>query len=347
MKRFNIIWTLLLLVALPIQSQVLRAQESALVYYMPQTQLAIQISYEQIEQTPGIFYQYAQRYLGVTDVITEQSTTYRITNMALRTHTLSDTTRVFKVPAHTLHNIHLLSFSEDGRLLAYNSPQPTSPTTNTKTSTISFQTEATSSVMPLLEEQFMAGSIAKMAEGAAKMIYNIRETRIHLLAGDVEHIPADGQSMQLVLQQMEQQEQELISLFVGTTRTLVREHTVYYTPSDSATHQVVARFSKYAGVVAADDLSGEPIYLTLKAYKQILHEPIEKTTKYGMPAHIYYNLPGSADVTLRYLSQTISQNLPIAQYGSAVPLANSLFIGRPKFTILFNPETGNILSITK
>ena len=74
---------------------------------------------------------------------------------------------------------------------------------------------------------------------------------------------------------------------------------------------------------------------------------IEKTTKYGMPAHIYYNLPGSADVTLRYLSQTISQNLPIAQYGSAVPLANSLFMGRPKFTILFNPETGNILSITK
>lgn len=347
MKRFNILWTLLLLVALPIQSQVLRAQESALVYYMPLTQLAIHISYEQVEQTPGIFYQYAQRYLGATDIITEKSTTYHVTNMVLNTHTLADTTRVFKVPAHTIHNIHLLSFSEDGRLLAYNSHQPLNTTDGPNTNTITFQSESTSSIMPLLEEQFMAGSIAKMAEGAAKMIYNIRETRMHLLAGDVEHIPADGQSMQLVLQQMEQQEQELIALFVGTKRTQMLEHTLLLTPSDSASNQVVARFSKYAGVVDANDLSGEPIYLTIRAYKQLLHEPIEKLTKYGMPAHIYYNLPGSADVTLQYLSQTISQNIPIAQYGSAVPLANSLFTGRPKFTILFNPETGNILSVTK
>lgn len=344
MKRTYLISSLLLLVAVASSAQVLRAKESALVYYMPKTQLTIELTYERISQQPGVFYQYAQRYLGSDDVITQSATTYRVTNIQLGTCAVADTSRVFKVPAHTMHNLHLLTLSHDGRLLGYNCHDLSVPQAASHNH-IHFDSTPQPSILPLLEEQFMAGSIAKMAEGAAKLIYHIRDMRMHLLAGDVEHMPADGQSLQVVLDQLAQQEQQLVALFVGATHTTTCRHTIYYTPDTDTSNLVIARFSKFAGVVDSDDLSGEPIYLSLLAYRQVLQEPAEPLSKRGLPAHIYYNLPGSADVTISYQGREIEQHLAVAQLGCAVPLSNLLFMGKPKFSIKFNPETGNIIAI--
>ena len=111
-----------------------------------------------------------------------------------------------------------LALSEDGRLLGYNvcdtaqgNEEPLPTTLPSETSLKLLGDEA---LMPLLEEQFMAGSVAKMAEGAAKQIYRLRETRLNLLAGDMEHVPADGVAMQLVLDELNKQEQALVELFL-------------------------------------------------------------------------------------------------------------------------------------
>ena len=142
--------------------------------------------------------------------------------------------------------------------------------------------------MPLLEEQFMAGSTAKMAEGAAKMIYRIRETRLNILAGDVEHAPADGDAMRLVLDQLAEQEQRLVELFVGKSEVEHLTHTFIYTPTQSIEREVICRLSQHSGVVGKDDLSGEPIYLTLKATKQALQEVVEQNSK--APCHRKYTI---------------------------------------------------------
>ncbi len=346
MKKLNLLLAILF-VSSQLSAQVVRAHESALVYYMPKTQLAITLSYERTEQQPGIFFQYAQRYLGANEIITEKSVEYQLTDLSMNIHTIADTTRAHKVPAHKYRNLHLLSLSEDGRLLGYNLPATTITPAETIEKECNITLETVNAILPLLEEQFMAGSIAKMAEGAAKLIYRIRDTRLHLLAGDVEHVPADGQAMQIVLDELNKQEQELIELFVGTTRTEKLTHTIYYTPAADIQNEVIGRFSKHVGFVDKNNLSGEPIYLNLVAYKQLLHEPIQKKKNNALPAHIYYNLPGSADISIQFKNKTITQHIAVAQYGSAMPLANTLFSGKPEFSILINPETGNIISIQK
>jgi hypothetical protein len=183
-----------------------------------------------------------------------------------------------------------------------------------------------------------------MAEGAAKLIYRIRETRIQLLAGDVEHLPADGTSMQLVLEELDKQEKQLVELFIGTTTITPCTHTLYYTPDEDVTDLVIGRFSRFAGVVSHDDLSGEPIYLTLQAHKHVLQEPKHKFKACGLFAYLYYNLPGTANVVLRFQNKHLAQEVAVAQYGVSIPVSNSLFIGK-KVSIVINPETGNILSI--
>jgi hypothetical protein len=345
MKKVSLITAMLFAVTTQIFAQIVRQNESAIIYFMPKTQVAVTLTYECVEQTPGIFYQYAQRYLGTNDIITETSTSYNIKHLALGIHTIADSTRAYKVPTQCMNHLQLLTLSKDGRLLGYNCPAPThQPTEFVQTPSNSVLDKA-NSVLPLLEEQFIAGSTAKMAEGAAKMIYRIRETRLHLLAGEVEHLPADGLSMQLVLEQLNTQEQELVALFIGNTKVTEHKHTFYYTPSNSVNNEIIGRFSIHEGVVSMDNLSGEPIYINLTANKLTQYKAYTQPKK--EVGHIYYNLPGSADVQIQYKDITVNQHFAIAQYGYAVPLANKMFFGSPNFSIIFDPETGNISSIKK
>ena len=335
---------MLLWVANLMQAQMVQENETAVVYYMPKTELVITLSYECVEQEPGIFYQYAQRYLGAKNIVTEKKTTYRLSDMALSTHASADTNRVYKVNAQKSYQLQLLSLTADGRLVGYNINKEikNEEVKHEKREAI---TQKQETLMPLLEEHFMAGSVAKMAEGAAKQIYRIRETRLNILGGDVEHVPADGQAMQLVLDELDQQEQALVALFVGTTHVTQHTHTFRYFPADDVEKDVVCRISKHTGIVDKNDLSGEPVYLTLKAHKQSLQTAYMVDTKSPLPSQLYYNLPGTADICLQCQTLSIAQSVTVAQYGVAIPLAMDLFMGKQKNSIYIHPETGNIISI--
>ena len=330
-------------------AQVVHENETSVVYYMPKTELIITLSYDRVEHEPGVFYQYAQRYLGTTDIILEKKVNYLLQDIQLTTQAVADTTRVYKIPTHVANGTCLVSLSHDGRLLGYNcSTQPavntTQPAINSTQPAIN--TTPHNAVLPLLEEQFIAGSVAKMAEGAAKLIYRIRETRLQILAGDVEHLPADGKSMQLVLDELDQQEQQLVELFIGKITTQSYTQQVLYTPAKSVENDVLCRFSVHKGLVDTNDLSGEPVYISVNAHKQVPQDIIIEDKKVELSA-LYYNLPGSADITLQYKDTQLTQHLAVAQWGYALPLAKALFVGKKQVSIQFNPETGNILSIQR
>jgi hypothetical protein len=200
--------------------------------------------------------------------------------------------------------------------------------------------------MPLLEEQFIVSSVAKMAEGAAKQIYRIRETRLNLLAGEVEHVPADGEAMKLVLAELDHQEKLLTELFVGRKSITHKTHTFSYVPTDNTENEIICRFSVHSGIVATDDLSGEPIYLSVQAKKQELGGSIEISSKTPTLSQLYYNIPGEGKIHITYKGKDLlNASYPIAQWGVAVPMSRQLFIGKQPVTIHINPETGNILSI--
>ena len=280
-------------------AQVVRENEAAVVYYMPKTELVITIDYDVVTQTPGVFYQYAERYLGAEDIIRENNTNCQLRTVSIATESSADTNRAYKVTAQKGMNTQLVTLSEDGRLVGYacSSLEARGERREARGERREARGEE---LMPLLEEQFMAGSVAKMAEGAAKQIYRIRETRLNILAGDVEHVPADGKAMELVLNELEKQEQELVALFVGTTQVTRHTHTVRYTPEESVENEVVCRLSAHNGIVDKQDLSGEPLYLSLEAKKQTLLPGVYYDKNAPVLSQIYYNLPGEAQVALSF-----------------------------------------------
>jgi hypothetical protein len=118
--------------------------------------------------------------------------------------------------------------------------------------------------LPLGEEFMLASSESKLAEGAAKQIYRIRERRTALLTADVEHLPADGSSFNAMLEGMNKMERELTELFVGKTTIEPQIQTLIITPDSEQNNKILFRFSALRGVVQPDDLSGIPFYMNIK-----------------------------------------------------------------------------------
>ena len=331
-------------------AQVVQENEAAVVYYMPKNELVITLQYDIVNEEPGIFYQYAGRYLGAEDVIKESKTSYVLTSIENELVTTADTERAYKIDASLGIKEQMIALSADGRLLGYNVGEEAkgdeAKGESLEVKGESLEVKGTDKLMPLLEEQFMASSTAKMAEGAAKMIYRIREARLNLLAGEVEHVPADGEAMKQVLAEMDRQEQALVELFIGKTTVSHASHSLIYTPMQSVESETLCRFSVHSGVVAADDLSGEPIYISLEATKQSLSTAVEISSKAPLLSQLYYNLPGEAKVNMTYKGKQMAcSTYQIAQFGVAIPVAKQWFTSKQTPVIHINPETGNILSI--
>ena len=349
-----------------VQALMLPEDEPVVVYYMPQTQLLFTVEYDEIVTEVGPFYQYSARYLGTKDVQMKAEKQFVLNQVTFMPMAAADSTRSYVLQDKS-GKAQMVSLSPWGTLEGYNCQksdircqiskaphcaglwgpravshqhQPCKPACECLVGT------ETTNLMPLLEEQLMASSTAKMAEGAAKQIYRIREMRLNLLAGDVEKYPSDGEALKRVLDEMDKREQELTALFIG--RRIVTHHVYHVTYVPAATGKnvdgILFRFSKYFGIVANDDLSGEPVKIQISKSAHKLFTP-EKPSKQSAPT-LYYNLPGSGEMKVQYGERVLVEHpVEVAQWGVSVPLNSALLNASTKIT--FNPITGNIISIDK
>jgi len=325
--------------------------EPVVVYYMPQTQLLFTVEYDEVATEVGPFYQYSGRYLGTKDVQTKAEKQFVLRDVKFITMAVADTSRCYQLSDKSGKS-QLVSLTPFGTLAGYNLPRPVAPQPcgmhhpePCKNGCEALVGTETSSLMPLLEEQLMASSTAKMAEGAAKQIYRIREMRLNLLAGDVEKYPADGEALKQVLQELDKRERDLTALFIGRRIVTHHVHHVTYTPQSNGGNResILFRFSRYYGVVANDDLSGEPVTIRLT---KSAHQSVSAEKPAPKVPTLYYNLPGSGNLTVNYGErELINHPVEVAQWGIGIPVNSALLNGTTHIT--FNPQTGALVSIDK
>ena len=317
--------------------------ESNIVYALPQTELCIVVETEKTVQKPGMFYRYSERYLATNKVITEEKTVYRLKSIKIIPIAVPDPGRTFTVnPAGNLSLSHL-TVNSKGILCGVNVPaekEADSPNQSVIPVKENLQPDA---LLPLGEEFMMAGSEAKLAEGAAKQIYRIRESRVSLLTADLDKLPADGDSFKSMLDGMNKMERELTELFVGKTTQDTQSQTLYLTPTVAVANDVLFRLSALKGIVHPDDLSGAPYYISIKP-TEIKKKSIDSKNK-ADKAGIYYVLPASSLITIGDGVNTVfSEQFFIPQFGVTVPLAESMF-KLPNIKVQIDPQTGRLLRI--
>ncbi len=314
-------------------------------YALPRTRLRVKAEAMKTTYTPGEFARYAERYLHMGSVATEARTEYRLLRLSVGAEGVADTAKMYSVRLKGKTVAPLVTLDETGILLAINGGEDLRKAAPAPRGASARGTNRLDARQYLTEDILAATSSAKMAELTAAEIYDIRESKNAIMRGQVDAMPKDGESLRIVLGQLDRQEKALLQLFVGFTDTLELEKDFELVPAGDVERQVLFRFSTKLGFVDADDLSGAPYYISVQDRHSVPVPDAASVARRKLEG-IVYNLPGSAAVVLSDGYGTmLEQSVAVAQFGTVDVLPGTLFNKDSSVKVTFSPATGGIVRL--
>lgn len=317
-------------------------------YALPKTSLIVTAEVTKVTCKAGPYYKYAEKYLGVKDAVTNDHVYYELGKIYLENKGVPDEENTYTIEFKSKTVAPYVYLTEDGLMCSINADY-TPAEANLKNTKHEAQAAETTDVTAVMtEELLMAGSVTRQAEVAAKQIYRLRESKMDIVSGEADNMPPDGEAMKLVLQQLTDQEQALTTLFIGRRQRKTTFHEVRIVPQDDLNKEVLFRFSEKLGVLDADDLGGQPVYLNLHATERAPElDPKEAEKKEKMLKGIVYNVPGKARVEIETGTKKLYRGeVQIVQFGTREGLAPVMFEDKKApVKVFFYPETGAIKQI--
>ena len=326
-----------------------KANDYGLIYSLPVTELDITVETLHTKRTPGEFYNYARRNLAISDAITEPSTTVEVRSVTITPRGVADPDSRWQVQFKSGATPFML-LTPEGIPLTVNTESPA--TVASPALPVAREAEPTILEKPvarqaLTQDMIRSSSTSKRAELAAARIFELRDTRSDLLSGQADNPPADGQAMQLVLDNLGGQEQALTAMFAGTEQTWTTVSTIAVRPDSlGLSDEVIARISPFEGVLDADNLAGSPLTVSVDVLEPGELPLTEKGEEKRFPKGGFaYQIPGTAMVTVKYEGKVVAQQeVSLAQLGVTFGLDPAIFSDKKAPSQLkLDPATGAIL----
>lgn len=328
-----------------------KANDYGLVYSLPNTVLDITIETEFTEKTPGDFYNYAKRNLNIDNAITTPSRTCRVKSLAIVPRGEIGTDNQWMVQFKAGAPVFVM-LSDNNMLEAINTEEM--PARNDVELPVAHKAEPTPLETPaarqaVTQEMTMSSSTFKRAQLAAERVFELRENRNELISGQADNMPPDGKALQLALDNLSAQEAALTAMFAGTVKTWTEVATLTYTPgTEDVANEILARISPTDGLVDVDDLSGEPIYLSMQVVTRGQAPLDERGAPRVFPKNgIAYQIPGTAQFNISCDGELLgSQQVNLAQLGVTFGLDPKIFSDKraPGYAT-FNPVTGGVITV--
>lgn len=324
------------------------AANNGLIYSLPQTVVTVRVTAELTICKAGPYYKYSNKCLNLSNVITEDSHAWRIVSAEIGSYGIADATRRYKISA-TNTSLPQIALTDDNILAAINGDCPEA---RIKPCDVSPEIpELNFDDVKLDKSVLTKTSTAAMAEEAALTIYRLREQRMSLLGGEDATVLNDRGSYDRVLEELEQLENDHLSLFVGKKITLRFVRYFELVPDVSGTSSsVLFRFSEEQGFLGAMDLNGKPVYVDVAFDKSTQLSEYSATSKQRQaePADgLRYIMPGAMNVKVIDRNVLIAEaNLLCSQNGQIVTLPAALLLDTDR-QLLFNTTNGALRSINK
>ncbi|HPH57994.1 MAG TPA: DUF4831 family protein [Bacteroidales bacterium] len=336
-------------------------------YHLPKTVFKVRVTIRTTHEEPGIYARYSERLLGISDIVTTERINNELVSVELDTYTLPDPKRVFYIQAaapqvsrrrasDTQAPELNLQFTSEGILRAVNMDLSLTESCSGKASkqetTISCpenanDNSASSAASIHTHDMQLSGSSIRMAELAAKKVFELRDTRLSLLQGELSTMPQDGASLEKMLTELNRMEAHYTELFTGSRRQSIRTEVLEYTPEKIPSYEILFRFSSQKGIVDKEDLSGYPVHFlvhnpgtdAISQQKDSIGGKKGETSQ--QTCALYYYHPNRIDISL-LKGQTVlfKDNFVIAQFGDLMQLPAS-----EQLMVELDPETGAIVRI--
>lgn len=256
-------------------------------YSLPKTNLHLTVEALCERYTPGIYSEYAQKFLGI-EVPESAQTRYTLMSIGLKPMIEADKSvsyvanlsgfeselaplSFFKM---TSQGVIILSDQYKGNGEYWRFPslanfevealEATENLTVAQTTLYHRQKNeqggydrVSSTVSQVVEK-----SIEKKAQEAANMIMSIRTKRFEIITGDTD-ATFSGEALGSAIAELNRLEQEYMALFIGTVDTHVQKMSFDVLPENSSEEEMIVafRFSEASGLLHADMIEGRPIIL--------------------------------------------------------------------------------------
>ncbi|MFI3318331.1 MAG: DUF4831 family protein [Rikenellaceae bacterium] len=189
----------------------------------PQSAIEVQITIAHEKFTAGEYARYAQKYLGLRAPLAGKDS-YRVVSASLN---------LAKEDHYTQSNF----IAPEAKIF-------------------------TPATLAVNAEQAKDMSAEHSAKAAAEAIFDLRKLAMELMAGEVGE-GVFGAGLGSTIDEFRRQESEYLKLFMGegSEQIITKRFTIY--PESDKKEYVVARFDPLRGLLAADDLTAEPIYIQI------------------------------------------------------------------------------------
>lgn len=336
--------------------------EYGIVYTLPLTQLVFDIEAEHTVSKAGPFYRYAGKYIGTEDVVISDSESWTVKSVRMYSAGVPggpDRTYLMQLKSGSDVNV-CVAGEGDGMLLAINkdvsyTPVPGISEADNSGYASEQASEAVKAYLQYVDEDFLVSqSSAMRARMLAETLMTVRESRLNLTRGTAETMPVDGKQLELMLNSLSAQDKALTDAFAGATVRSSSVHRYVFTPDTTAdvngTRYVLGRLSDFAGFTDADDLTGDPIYITIN-YTSLPELPSDdKGQPKKLPKDaVVYSLPATAEVNLSWKGKTVYKGtVDVAQGGTVFGLDPKLFTDKKApYEAEFDPSTGALVRVAR
>ena len=255
------------------------------VYYLPQTVLDFGFCMEVRRFTPGPYAAYCNTLLGFPAKERAETPTYRIVEVSLGKHQEADLQAPYVVRQTGIPASNFVEMTRGGWLIPAAQPQESAlteqravhlpvvefldrsaePFIDSQRSVLHAvqQHDSTFESVPVAREVAVKRTEAEKAQQAANVIFQLRKRRLDLLSG--EEMPTSPDGLAVVLKELNRLEAEYLSLFRGVSQCDTIWTKLAFVPQRGAKTAILCRFAPSRGIVAAHEMTAQPLVLHLES----------------------------------------------------------------------------------
>lgn len=324
------------------------------VYSLPRTGVRVYVTATQEKFFFGPYHEYAEPMLGIQDAPSSNREIWTINDIGIETFSEPDPGQVHKTSGQAAA---LISLTPSGTLAGINasveSPEEQFPVTtflgDVKAPEIPFTDLSLNSFFEKPDSahrnMLLVKPLEEKAQEAAHTITKLRKRRFKTLANGYEEQLPDGQAYEVMVEELDKLEKEYVALFIGKSYEKTFEYCFDYIPeNNSASGEVIFRFSEGKGILPVSDMSGKPIMIEIKKLDNLASAQAKAAPGSPSVSGILYRIPGKAEIrVLNGINMMAVTRADIAQFGTTTYLPDELLDGNHRIT--FHAKTGGIKSI--
>lgn len=315
-------------------------EPNSYVYTLPKTRLIVNVAAVKNEFTPGPYYMYAEKYLGIKDAKASSEVHYYIDSINVKSQSIPDQDLNFSVRDENYRGVdELLDYYRERALImregiVYDNNQIVD--LDKEDELVSFadvsikpfyklpdNVKNDNDRHPLWEKQMIPKTLEEKAQEAAHFIFKIRKRRFKLMAGQYDVFP-EGVALETAIQELTKVEEEYLSLFIGKNNQSKIEKTFMVVPSNDNGIQTfpLFKFSESDGFKDTSGNTGEAVMLQITDLETnaALSQINQTFLLHPNENNIIVRVPDRASVKVLLGSNSILESeMSIYQLGAIVP----------------------------